>query len=381
MRFSGQLYAALACLVLLLLAACGQRAAESLTAAIEAGDLQRVAELLDDDPTLVNRVDRIDRYREQSTTITGDARDYIASRPLWKAAEQGHQEIARLLVARGADPNGLGGNRSTPLHAAAVNADMEMVKLLLDSGADPNGAEGQNATPFHGAAGVAFGKGLPVMDLLLDLDVDPTTVNRAGLSPLQNAVSAFNTEPLKKLLTLGADVNWVEENGLTALHFASLNGYLRSVVILCGEGLLEHEPAKQGATPISLARQWEYPHVENFLTSSTGCSEVRRQALRLTDLDARYEFTVAIAECLDGKARRCTNAGVMTPKVESEPRVLAMDLYARGCELGSAVSCSNQGIGFRDGWLGEPDPDRARELFFQACEAGHEPACKRHSQL
>lgn len=381
MGFSDHFRAVPACILLMALAACGQPGAESLTKAIEAGDLDRVLDLLESDRALANRPDRTNDYRERATGTTGDERDYVASRPLWKAAEQGQRDIAILLLEYGADPNGLGGYRATPLHAAAVNADLEMVQLLLDHGADPQGAAGQSAPPFHGAAGAAFGKGLPVMQHLLSLGADPSATTRQGHSPLQNAVSAYDTEPLRMLLSLGADPHHVDENGYTALHYAALKGYLRSAVILCGEGLLPDQTGHAGDSPTQLARQWDYPKVESFLDSQTGCREIGKQASRLADLAERYEFTVAVAECWGGKARRCTNAGVMTPKTADEPRVLSMDLYARGCDLGSAVSCSNLGIGHRDGWLGQPDKDLARSLFLRACEAGHEPACRRHAEL
>ena len=364
-----------------MLVSCGQKQAESLTRAIESGDLNRVIELLDADPSLVNRADRIEHYGERSTSTTGDERDYVASRPLWKAVEQGHRDIAILLLDRGAEPNGLGGQRATPLHAAAANADLEMVHLLLDRGADPKGADGQFATPFHAAAGAAFGKGLPIMALLLSLGVDPMTPTMEGHTPLHNAVSAFNTEPLKLLIAGGAEVSRVDDNSYTALHYAALRGHLRSAVILCGEGLLPNQAGRNGESPVALARQWEYPKVEAFLLSDLGCREIARQAARLADFPARYEFAVAVAECLDGQARRCTNAGVITPKVDDEPRALTMDLYTRGCDLGSAVSCSNLAIGYRDGWTGQPDRERARELFTRACEADHKQACRRLEQL
>ena len=45
--------------------------------------------------------------------------------------------IVRLLLERGADPNGRGVNDWTPLHYAAGQRDADAMRLLLASGADP----------------------------------------------------------------------------------------------------------------------------------------------------------------------------------------------------------------------------------------------------
>jgi ankyrin repeat protein len=93
------------------------------------GDLERVRELLDQDPSLANRVSEYVSY-------------YIASgAPLKNAAARGHIEIVRLLLERGADPNlpeeGIAPHGHA-LYSAAANGRHEIVRLLLDHGAYPN---------------------------------------------------------------------------------------------------------------------------------------------------------------------------------------------------------------------------------------------------
>ena len=89
------------------------------------GDLARVRELLDEDPSLVNRV-----------------ADYgNTGAPLVKAAAGGHIDIVRLLLERGADPN-LREEGNAPhgrgLYAAVYNGHVEIARLLLEHGAYPN---------------------------------------------------------------------------------------------------------------------------------------------------------------------------------------------------------------------------------------------------
>jgi ankyrin repeat protein len=93
------------------------------------GDLERVRELLDHDPTLVNRVSDYGSY-------------YIGcGAPIKNAAARGHLDIVRLLLERGADPNlpeeGIAPDGHA-LYSAAANGHLEIVKLLLEHGAHPN---------------------------------------------------------------------------------------------------------------------------------------------------------------------------------------------------------------------------------------------------
>jgi ankyrin repeat protein len=93
------------------------------------GDLARVRELLDQDPSLANRVSEYVTY-------------YIGSgAPLKNAAARGHIEIVRLLLERGADPNlpeeGIAPHGHA-LYSAVANGHHEIAKLLLEHGAYAN---------------------------------------------------------------------------------------------------------------------------------------------------------------------------------------------------------------------------------------------------
>lgn len=93
------------------------------------GDMARVKELLDEDPSLANKVSDYVSY-------------YIGSgAPIKNAAARGHIDIVRLLLERGADPN-LPEEHIAPrghaLHSAVCNGHIEIVKLLLEHGAYPN---------------------------------------------------------------------------------------------------------------------------------------------------------------------------------------------------------------------------------------------------
>lgn len=100
-----------------------------INTAASIGDLERVRELLDQDPTLANRVSEYVTY-------------YIGSgSPLKNAAARGHIEIVKLLLDRGADPNlpeeGIAPHGHS-LYSAVYNGHYEIAELLLERGAYPS---------------------------------------------------------------------------------------------------------------------------------------------------------------------------------------------------------------------------------------------------
>jgi len=97
-----------------------------ISVATKIGDLDRVRQLLDEDPMLHNNV---------------PIYSYYSGTPLRNAAGAGHLELVRFLLERGADPNqpepGIAPHGGA-LHAAIGGRHYEVVKLLLKHGANPN---------------------------------------------------------------------------------------------------------------------------------------------------------------------------------------------------------------------------------------------------
>ena len=76
-----------------------------------------------------------------------NARTELGSTPLHIAATSSNPEIAKLLVARGANVNARDNNGTTPLHIAAYTGRKELVEFFLSKGADAYAKDFKNETP------------------------------------------------------------------------------------------------------------------------------------------------------------------------------------------------------------------------------------------
>ena len=154
-----------------------------INTAASRGDLARVRQLLDEDPSLANKV--------------GDAfSGYLGSgSPLRNAAQQGHMDIVRLLLERGADPN-LPEEQIAPkghaLYAAAANGHYDIAKLLLERGAFPNPPVESSADALSMAL---MRKDQRMVDLLTSYGAKRETHIVAYYGDLPSAERAFAAHP------------------------------------------------------------------------------------------------------------------------------------------------------------------------------------------
>jgi ankyrin repeat protein len=173
-----------------------------LTVASALGDLAGVRQMLDDNPS------RISETRPNGR------------RPLSAAVEFGHDDIARLLLERGANPRW---EPAEAVHSAAQMGNLAMVKLLLEHGADPNEEIDSTASPMVFAATPeiralleSYG-GEPIRDddeVVRALRADPGTAERVGTA---FTMSADRPDMLGRLLGAGLR--------MPAVH-TSCQGYL-----------------------------------------------------------------------------------------------------------------------------------------------------------
>jgi ankyrin repeat protein len=147
------------------------------------GDLERVRTLLDQDPTLANRLSEYASY-------------YIGSgSPLKNAAARGHIEVVRLLLERGADPNlpepGIAPH-GYALYSAVANGHVEIVKLLLAHGAYPNPPVESSADALSRAIS---NSDQPMIDLLCSYGASRAVELLAYDGDVRTAAAVFAANP------------------------------------------------------------------------------------------------------------------------------------------------------------------------------------------
>uniref|UniRef100_A0A0K6S734 Uncharacterized protein n=1 Tax=Chromera velia CCMP2878 TaxID=1169474 RepID=A0A0K6S734_9ALVE len=121
--------------------------------------------------------------------------------PLWSASTGGHTETVRALLDGGASVDlwtWRMGN-GTPLYAASDNGHSEIVSLLLERGADVNLRKGINPTPLVAAAKMGH---IDAVRILLQHGADffGGAANTASLNPLTLAAKGGHTETVELLL-------------------------------------------------------------------------------------------------------------------------------------------------------------------------------------
>jgi ankyrin repeat protein len=117
----------------------------------------------------------------------------------------------------------------TALHAAAFSYDSEMARVLLARGADVRARNRRGAEPLHAAA-----TGNPVSPtwnpadqshviiFLVEAGADPNAAAAGGVTPLHRAVRNRCSAAVEALLRAGADPALPNGNGSTARDLATL---------------------------------------------------------------------------------------------------------------------------------------------------------------
>jgi ankyrin repeat protein len=149
------------------------------------GDLDRIQKLLEADPSLANRVSDYVTYYLGSGT------------PLRNAAARGHLDVARVLLAYGADPNqpeeGIAPHGHA-LYSAAASGHYDVAKLLLEHGAYPNPEVESSADALSMALARAD---RPMVDLLCSHGAARSVGLLAYYNDLETAAAVFAANPAK----------------------------------------------------------------------------------------------------------------------------------------------------------------------------------------
>jgi ankyrin repeat protein len=200
--------------------------ADDLIAAVIAGEAQRVAAMVGEDPALASTRDAqgvsalmLSRYR--SNRAVTDA--LIAADPdldIFEAAALGYLDRLRDRIAD--DPtavSSLSADGYTALHFAAFFAKPEAARTLLESGAavDTVAENEMRVQPLHSAAA---GRQIEICRLLLAAGAEIDARQAGGFTPLHEAAQNGDPEMVELFLSAGADPAARTDDGRSAADIA-----------------------------------------------------------------------------------------------------------------------------------------------------------------
>ena len=166
--------------------------------------------------------------------------------PLMFASAEGHMDLMRLFLERGADVNKCDPhNRNALLYSVAyeykenspaeAEAHRGRVELLIGHNADPlsKDGEGKNAVSIAALNGHAA-----LVRFLAEKGVPVNECDMHGIPPLAYASGKGHVETVEALVEKGADVNFQSLNGKTAIIIAVLADkpdVVRKLLDLCAD--------------------------------------------------------------------------------------------------------------------------------------------------
>jgi ankyrin repeat protein len=243
--------------------------------------------------------------------------------PLYIAIVNAHWELASYLLERGANPNA-NGRGITPLQQLVVTrrlhqghlphplptgriTSIELAKALVAHGADLNarmtvpGMGDGYRNRMNRTGSTAFllaAKGIDpeMMRLLVSMGADPAIPNVENTNALMLAagVDQFNPgedagteeeslEAVKYCVSLGLDVNSIDDNGETALHGTAYKGFNLVTQYLVDQGAKLDVRNVLGWTPLTIANGVMYT---NFYKSQRQTAALLVKLMRDRGIDA-----------------------------------------------------------------------------------------------
>ena len=184
-----------------------------------------------------------------------------------QAAQEGHEHIARALHGNSAilDPQASDG--ITPLHIAARKGHLSMLRFFLQHGANVNATDRDSGLSALHVATAAEKE--VCADLLISYGADIHQVTEDGLTALDFACWKAIPSLVQRLLEQNVDLNSrSKETGLFAIHRAAQSGCSDIVKSLLAHGANADALSNYRVTPLWLAVQGRHKDVVEILLNA-----------------------------------------------------------------------------------------------------------------
>jgi ankyrin repeat protein len=269
----------------------GQEISQEFLDAVRQGEVERVRELLDENPEFVGEVDGAQRtalyhavdfgFREIVELLVSrgsdvNAQDFAGETPLQVAALDDRLELARFLLEKGAETEIRGTQaRTALLFVARETGSVEMATLLLDEGAEINLRDAGFETPLDLAAWRGFEA---LVELFLDRGAEFSATGAEGRKLVRFSADNGLGRLFRTLAEMGAELTIENENGGSLLHSASRSGSAELVRQLLDRGMEVHREDRYGRTPLHYAAERGREEVVEILLAAGADLEARSLA-------------------------------------------------------------------------------------------------------
>jgi len=212
--------------------------------------------------------------------------------PMHSVASFGRTDIAKLLVEKGADIHAESNDGTTPLMAAINPNSLDVAAFLISMGADVNHKDKNGWTALMTVASRGT---VSIAELLLSKGADINVMDKNGMTSLAVSAWSRNPEGMSKFLILnGANVNpecshatgscSCPSNANTPLHTAARQGQLAMVKNLVSSGAKVNLINQDGCTPLHLAILNKNLEVVKYLVDHGAFLNIQENTLNNSEL-------------------------------------------------------------------------------------------------
>ncbi|XP_071084670.1 ankyrin repeat domain-containing protein 2-like isoform X2 [Haliotis cracherodii] len=198
-------------------------------------------------------------------TPTPARRDRRADRDLREASREGNMAAVKQILAAGrADINSRGEVGWTPVMEAALGGHRDVVELLVSEGADVSLVDEDGDNILHWAC---WGGDVETVKFVLSLHVVDIN-SRGGRSQTPVMVAAWrgHRDVVELLVSEGADVSRVDEDGDNILHLACWRGNVETVKFVLSLNVVDIDARNNaGQTAADVARDEGHQEVVKLL--------------------------------------------------------------------------------------------------------------------
>lgn len=265
-------------------------------------------------------------------------------------------ELIRCLLELGANPNKSGDGIEIPLIAAAQFNNIDAMSLLVEYNANVHMFNINQVSAIHIAAYTGSNS---CVKFLLEAGVSPDHHDHAtNFTPLMAAASTNNKEAVSLLLEKGANINFQETDGYTALMHASMEGKTTTTEALLKAGANPNLTTSKnpqlntpkGATALYLACRASHENIVKILLNGKVDPNIPLSDNKVTPLMIACHFATVLKNYKIVKLLLQAGAYVNAQAIGNFGRITALYIaaYNNGTQLAFLLLNANADAHFSD---------------------------------